>query len=191
MRRLLLSLLLAPVLLLAATPVPLPDDPACTEVDRGFMIRANELAAEAVKQGNTPFGAVLVVDGKIVAECSNTAAVTHDPTRHAELSLISTFTPKLDRDQLARATLYASTEPCTMCSGAIANAGLAKVVYGVTEAQFLLFLPDRAAKSPLTCREILSRSRPEVEVAGPLMEKEGLVLHQAFWPEAIKKWSEH
>ena len=181
--------LLVPWLSQAAEPVPLPDDPACTEVDRGFMERAYELAREAVKAGNGPFGAVLVVDGKIVAEARNTVGTNHDPTRHAELALISEFSPKIDRDTFRRGVLYASSEPCIMCSGAILNSGIPKVVYGTTESQFQLFINDARSQNPLHSREIMARTNPAVQVSGPLMEKEGLAIHQAYWPEVMKTWS--
>ena len=175
-----LFLLAAGTTLHAASPDPFPDDPACTDTDRGFMKRANELAAEAVKQGNTPFGAILVLDGKIVGEYSNVAATTHDPTKHAECALISAFAPKIGRAELKRSVLYASSEPCIMCCGAILNAGIPKVVYGVTESQFLMFTNHILTKNPLTSRETISRTDPAVQVLGPLMEREGLALHAAF-----------
>jgi len=175
----------------AADPTPRPDDPACTAADRVFMERTYELARDAVKKGNAPFGAVLVVDGKIVAEAENTVATDHDPTKHAEAGLISAFGPKVDRATFARSTLYASSEPCTMCCGAILNAGIPKLVYGVTESQFRLFLEPTPRKNPLTSREIMARSWPHVEVRGPLMEREGLEAHASFWPEALKRWGGH
>lgn len=153
------------------------------------MERANELARDAVKAGNAPFGAVFVVDGKVVAEGRNRVATSHDPTQHAELALISEFAPKIDRDTFRRGVLYASSEPCTMCCGAILNAGILKVVYGTTEAQFQLFINDTPTKNPLTSREVMARANPAVQVSGPLMEKEGLDIHQAYWPEVMKKWS--
>jgi len=183
-------LVFSAIRLIAAPVAASPDDPACTAEDRVFMRRATELATEAVKAGNAPFGAVLVVDGKIVARSQNEVAATHDPTRHAELSLISKFAPKLDRGTLAKATLYASTEPCAMCCGAIALSGIPKVVYGVTEAKFQVYFHEPPTKKiPLNSRELLSRSNPNVEVRGPLMEKEGLLLHDTYWPDALKKWS--
>lgn len=175
-------------LLAAASPEPLPDDPACTAADRVFMRKAYEVAEGAVKGGSAPFGAVLVIDGKIVAEAGNDVAGSRDPTRHAELALISTCAPKIPREDFRRATLYASSEPCIMCSGAILNSGVMRVVYGTTEAQFQKFINPAPDKNPLTCREIIARTYPEITVCGPLMEKEGLAQHAAYWPEAMKKW---
>jgi tRNA(Arg) A34 adenosine deaminase TadA len=94
------------------TPPPRPDDPACTPEDRSFMARAYELARSATHEGRgAPFGALLVLDGKIIAEFCNCEHATHDPTKHAETGLISTFGPKIDRATLARTTLYTSSEP--------------------------------------------------------------------------------
>ena len=182
------AILLAAAALHAEPPVPLPDDPACTAQDRVFMRQAYELAAKAVKEGNAPFGALLVVDGKVVAEYTNQVAATHDPTRHAELGLISAYAPKLPHEDFRRGTLYASSEPCIMCSGAILHAGVMRIVYGTTEAQFQKFIHPDGSQKPLTCREIMARTYPAVQVLGPLMEQEGLALHAVYWPEAMKTW---
>src|SRR5688572_33217173 len=68
---------------------PLPDDPKCTEQDRGFMRRANEMAALTAQKGNSSYGAVLVKDGTILMEFGNDARMTGDTTHHAETGLIS------------------------------------------------------------------------------------------------------
>jgi len=182
--------LFLPLLLRADPPAPLPDDPTGTDADRLFIGRTYELAREAVAEGNAPFGAVLVVDGKIEAEFRNDGATSHDPTRHAELGLISTFSPKLDHQSFRGGTLYASSEPCIMCCGAILNAGILRIVYGTTESQFQLIIRDQQRQNQLTSREIMARANPEVQVVGPLMEKEGLEIHHAYWPEQMKKWSQ-
>jgi len=184
-----LLVLLLPLSLRAEGPKPLADDPRCTAVDRVFMERAYELAAGNVKKGERPFGAVLVVDGKIIAECTNKVLSTRDPTRHAELGLISTYLPKLDRETIRKSTLYTSSEPCIMCSGAIVQAGIPKVVYGVTAAQFHKVNDPSPPKHPVTCREIMARMDPKVVVLGPLMEKEGLAQHEAYWPGEMKRLS--
>lgn len=155
------------------------------------MQKAYALAAKSVDKGNAPFGALLVVDGKIVAEAGNEVATSHDPTRHAELSLISSSASTIPREDLRRSTLYASSEPCIMCSGAILNAGVTRVVYGVTEAQFQKFINPATDNNPLTLREIITRTNPGIKVSGPLMESEGLAQHSAYWPGVMKKWQRH
>ena len=188
------SLLLAHGLLavraFCADPVASPDDPACTAQDRVYMARAYELATYAVTHGGGPFGALLVKDGKILAEFSNCVHSTGDITKHAETGLISTFSPKIDRATFAKSTLYTSTEPCAMCCGSICFAGIGRVVYGVSEAPFEQTMGLPPLPHPLTSHEILDRIAPGTQVLGPLMEAEGLKLHEAYWkahPEDVGK----
>lgn len=168
-----------------AAVTPLPDDPACTDTDRLHMKRAFELATEGVKTGNAPFGALLVKDGKVIAEYHNSARTKKDITHHAETGLISAFSGKFDRATFAAATLYTSAEPCTMCCGAIRFAGIGRVVYGVTETQFERIIGAAIPEKPLTSKEVFARTAPEVKVLGPLMEAEGLVEHEKFWPTHV------
>jgi tRNA(Arg) A34 adenosine deaminase TadA len=178
---------LAPLLFLASTafagfPAASHDDPACTAEDRIYMARAYELARYAVTHGGGPFGALLVKDGKILAEYSNCVHSTGDVTKHAETGLISTFSPKIDRETFSKSTLYTSTEPCTMCCGAICFAGIGRVVYGTSEAPFEQVMGLPPDPNPLTSHEILGRISPTVKVLGPLMEAEGLSIHESYWP---------
>jgi tRNA(Arg) A34 adenosine deaminase TadA len=166
----------------AQAPAALPDDPACTAADRKFMERAYELARLATTHGGAPFGAVLVKDGVVIAEYSNSEFSTGDVTKHAETGLISAFSPKLSRSTFAASTLYTSSEPCTMCCGSIRFAGIRKVVYGTTETQFLRVMGVPLGPNPLESREVFARTAPKVQVLGPLMEAEGLAIHEAYWP---------
>jgi tRNA(Arg) A34 adenosine deaminase TadA len=182
------ALLVAMVLALIASafgglPTGSPDDPGCTAQDRIYMARAYELARYALTHGGGPFGALLVKDGKILAEYSNCVYSTGDVTKHAETGLISSFSPKIDRDTFSKSTLYTSTEPCAMCCGAISFAGIGRVVYGVSEAPFEQVMGLAPAVNPLTSHEILGRIAPQVKVLGPLMEAEGLETHEAYWPK--------
>jgi tRNA(Arg) A34 adenosine deaminase TadA len=178
---------IAPLLLLAAAgfaaaPAASPDDPGCTAEDRVYMARAYELARYATTHGGGPFGALLVKDGKILAEYSNRVLATGDITQHAETGLISAFSPRIDRKTFAASTLYTSTEPCTMCCGAIAFSGIGRVVYGTSEAPFLQAMGLPPDADPLTSHEVLRRIAPGTKVLGPLMEPEGLKIHEDFWP---------
>jgi tRNA(Arg) A34 adenosine deaminase TadA len=166
----------------ADNPVPLPDDPACTAADRVFMERAYELARYATTHGGAPFGAVLVNDGKIIAEYSNCEYSTGDITKHAETGLISAYSPKIPRATFAASTLYTSSEPCTMCCGSIRFARIGKVVYGTSELQFLRVIGVPIGKNPLESKEVFMRTSPSTQVLGPLMEKEGLEIHEEYWP---------
>jgi tRNA(Arg) A34 adenosine deaminase TadA len=165
----------------AEMPQPLPDDPACTPADRVFMARAYDLATFATTHGGSPFGAVLVKDGKVIAEFYNCEHETGDVTKHAETGLISKYSPTIDRATFAKSTLYTSSEPCTMCCGSIRFAGIGRVVFGTTETQFLKVIGLPPDPNPLESREVFARTAPATVVEGPLMEKEGLAIHVAYW----------
>jgi tRNA(Arg) A34 adenosine deaminase TadA len=169
----------------AANPIPLPDDPAATAEDRKFMLRALELVRDSVSRNLHPFSAVLVKDGKILAEYQNTSDLTHDITQHAETGLISKYSPSIDRATFAGCTLYASSEPCTMCCGSIRFSGIKRVVYGVTELQFLRQWGYPVSIHPLQIREIMARTDPSIQVIGPLLEAEGLELHAEWAQHAL------
>lgn len=141
-------------------------------------------AGRARATGNHPFGAVLVGPaGEVLLEAENTVITTRDVTGHAELNLVRMASQRFDKAKLASFTLYTSTEPCAMCSGAIYWSGIGRVVYaleeeslyqraGVLEGNFALRLP---------CREVFSRGVPPVAVIGPLIEDEGWAVHEGFW----------
>jgi tRNA(Arg) A34 adenosine deaminase TadA len=188
-----LRLLILPLAVLAlaaraAMPAPLPDDPACTAADRTYMERAYELARYATTHGGAPFGAVLVKDGKVIAEFYNCERETGDVTKHAETGLISKYSPTIDRATFAQSTLYTSSEPCTMCCGSIRFAAIGRVVYGTTETQFLKVIGLPPDPNPLESKEVFARTAPTTVVLGPLMEKEGLLIHEDYWTQHPLKW---
>jgi tRNA(Arg) A34 adenosine deaminase TadA len=176
-----------PALLLTAALAGFPegahDDPGCTAADRTFMARAFELARYPISHDGGPFGALLVKDGKVLAEYSNCVHSTRDVTKHAETGLIAAFSPKIDRETFAQSTLYTSTEPCAMCCGAICFSGIGRVVYGTAEASFEQVMGVPPRPNPLRSHEILERISPRTKVLGPLMESEGLQIHEGYWPQ--------
>jgi tRNA(Arg) A34 adenosine deaminase TadA len=100
-----------------------------------FMQRAIELAVENVRSGRGgPFGAVVVKDGRIIAEGTNLVTSTNDPTAHAEVVAIRAACAALKSFQLEGCEIYSSCEPCPMCLGAIFWARPARVFYGCTAA---------------------------------------------------------
>ena len=145
------------------------------DTHEAFLREALALAEQAHARGDEPFGAVLVVSGEVVLTASNTVILENDPTRHAELNLVSQASRRLPKETLRAATLYASTEPCAMCAGAICRARVPRVVYGCS-GQGLRDLIGGGTAIP--CRQILQRPHHLVEVLGPLLEEEGLALHR-------------
>ena len=80
-------------------------------------------------------GAVLVVEGEVVARAHNMRETWNDATAHAEVIVIREACKKLGRWRLEGAVLYVTVEPCPMCSGAIVNSRIDKVVYGCPDAK--------------------------------------------------------
>lgn len=139
---------------------------------------AIDLADSARKKGNHPFGSVLVVDGKVVASAENTVCTDNDCTGHAEINLVRQISGSLDAATRARSVLYASTEPCAMCTGSIFWAGIRTVVFGCSAQK----LAEYATGSfVIPCREIFARGRPDTQVIGPLFEDLAANSHAAFW----------
>src|SRR3954469_19647648 len=81
-----------------------------------FMRRCLELAAVARSRGNTPVGSVVVLDGKIVGEASETLPMGTSVTGHAEVLSCQEALDRDGRRDLAGAVLYTTAEPCYMCS---------------------------------------------------------------------------
>jgi tRNA(adenine34) deaminase len=97
------------------------------------MARALEIAEAAARAGEVPVGAVIVCDGKIVAEAMNSMRSLGDPTAHAEMHAIREALDVLGAERLTDCDLYVTLEPCTMCAGAIAHARLRRLYYGATD----------------------------------------------------------
>ncbi|MCC6174580.1 MAG: nucleoside deaminase [Chloroflexi bacterium] len=98
--------------------------------DVGAMRACLALAEEAVERGDQPYGSVLVRDGAVFAEGSNRVNTKFDPTAHAEIEAIREACKALRTDDLSGLTMYASGEPCWMCSTAIRVTRIARVVIG-------------------------------------------------------------
>src|ERR1700730_12987940 len=101
--------------------------------DKEFMQRAIALALDNVKSGRGgPFGALVVKNGKMIAEGTSTVTSTTDPTAHAEIVAIREACKKLGAFQLTGCEIYASCEPCPMCLAAIYWARLDRIYFAGT-----------------------------------------------------------
>lgn len=89
------------------------------EKQKEYMRRAIDLSKESVANGGGPFGAVVVKDGKIIAESSNSVTIDNDPTAHAEVNVIRKACKAINSFELVGCDIYSSCEPCPMCLGAI------------------------------------------------------------------------
>jgi guanine deaminase len=107
-----------------------------TEQQLDFMRRAIALATDNVISGlGGPFGAVIVRDGRIIAEAANSVTATNDPTAHAEVNAIRRACGKLGSFSLDGCEIYTSCEPCPMCLAAIYWARINAIYYGNTAAE--------------------------------------------------------
>jgi len=103
--------------------------------DDEFMRRAIALSRQGMEAGaGGPFGAVVVLDGQVIAEGWNAVTSTNDPTAHAEIVAIRRACAARSRFELRGATLYTSCEPCPMCLSAAYWARLDRIVYANARA---------------------------------------------------------
>lgn len=145
-----------------------------------FIRRCYQLAIDAGKKGNHPFGALLVHKGKIVLEAENTVLTDNDFTNHAEMNLMAEAARTLSRQIIPEATVYTSCAPCAMCTATLAMAGFTRIVYGVShDALNKRF--GLKGKS-VSCPALFKTMGMELEFVGPVLEKEGLRVFD-FWPE--------
>ncbi len=98
--------------------------------DEHFMHLALAEAKKAAGRGETPVGAVIVIEDRIVAAAHNLRETRQDPVAHAELIAIREAASALGRWRLQDATLYVTLEPCLMCAGALVLARVGRLVYG-------------------------------------------------------------
>lgn len=99
--------------------------------DERFM----RMALEEARQGDFPFGAVIVRDGQVLARGHNLGRVKNDPTAHGEMVAIRRYLAASSAASLRGATLYTSGEPCAMCMGAILWCGMARLVFAASVTQ--------------------------------------------------------
>jgi len=97
-----------------------------------FMMRAIELSIESAKLHGGPFGSVIVINNKIIAEGSNKVTMNNDPTAHGEIVAIRDACQKLNTFDLSGCDLYSSCEPCPMCLSAIYWSRIENVFYANT-----------------------------------------------------------
>lgn len=123
---------------------------------RQFMARAIALSEKTslVDGAGSAFGAVIVMDGKIVGEGANRVVAENDPTWHGEVAAIRSACKALGTFTLDGATLYASAEPCPMCMTAAYWAGIGEIYYAATVEDVLAYgdfdrgVTDGAARRP-------------------------------------------
>lgn len=103
--------------------------------DETHLREALHLATASVAKGGGPFGAVVVLGGEVVGRGTNRVVLDRDPTAHAEILALRQAARRAGSHDLSGAVVYASSEPCPMCLGAILWARAARVVHAATRAE--------------------------------------------------------
>jgi tRNA(Arg) A34 adenosine deaminase TadA len=111
-------------------PRPRPLDCLDEAAAIGLALDEARLAAD---EGEAPVGAIVVIDGKVIARAHNQPIAMRDPTAHAEILALRAAAKVLDTYRLTGAFLYVTLEPCLMCVGAIVHARVARVIYGARD----------------------------------------------------------
>ncbi len=150
-----------------------------SDTDIAHLRRSLELAVHAGESGNRPFGAVLVdASGRQLAEGMNQVASSGNFVGHAEIDALL----KVPVEHLADSTVYASGEPCPMCSAALVWAGVGRVVFAAAGPEFGPLLPG--PHFTMGCREVIASSDQNVEILGPALGDEALApfrIERATW----------
>lgn len=141
--------------------------------DLVFMRRAIELAKLAEDLDEVPVGALVVLNGKIIAEAYNTREADKCATHHAEILAIERACERMGGWRLPGVTLYVTMEPCAMCAGAVINARIPKVVFGAPDLRFGAF------GSLIDLSEVALNHKPEI-VGGVLGEECKNILSEYF-----------
>jgi len=147
--------------------------------DQYFMGEALRQAVRAYEAEETPVGAVIVREGRIIAKAFNQVELLKDATAHAEMLAITQAEEAVGDWRLTDCTLYVTKEPCPMCAGAVVHCRLRRVVFGAPD------LKAGAAGSALNLLQFPSLNH-KCDVTAGVREEECRRLLQTFFAEQRK-----
>lgn len=142
--------------------------------EQKFMIRALELAKECASFDEVPVGAVVVKDGKIIAEGANFKERNNNAVCHAEIVALSAATAAVDNWWLENCDVYVTLEPCAMCAGAMINSRIRALYFGAYDEK----TGACGSKVNLFEKGIFNH---DVEVSGGHMKEECSALLSSFF----------
>ncbi len=142
--------------------------------DIGYMRLALKMARKALLYGEVPVGAVIVRDGRLIAQAHNLTRNLKDPTAHAEVLAIRRAAERLGDWRLTGCTLYCTVEPCSMCAGSIVISRIERLVYGCPD-------PKMGAVASLFTLCSDPRLNHQVSLTEGILGKESADLMQAFF----------
>lgn len=141
--------------------------------DLFYMEEALKEAKIAFALGEIPVGCIIVKDDEIISRAHNLTEKLQKTTAHAEILAIEKASQKLNSWRLEDCTMYITLEPCIMCSGAIINSRIKRVVYGATQPKF------GAHKSLTNVFEI--KTNHNVEIDSDVLTEESNILLKTFF----------
>ncbi len=140
-----------------------------------FLEKTLKIANESVKNGNHPFGALIVQDNKIICESGNEVETRNDITAHAELLCIQKFQTYQSKNY---ATLFTSCEPCAMCLGAIYWSNINEIIFGCSNSQ-LSKIVDGTLE--IKSEDLLLNGKRKIKIHDYSNMKKFKEIHINFW----------
>ncbi|MHC5596252.1 MAG: nucleoside deaminase [Nostoc sp.] len=131
------------------------------------------LALAEAKEGDAPYGAIIVKDNEVVAIAHNTVNRDNDPSAHAEINVIRSLTAKLKNPSLEGYSIYTTGEPCPMCATACVWSGLSEIVYG---ASIQDLISVNQSQISISCEEVIAKSFRNIKVTKGVLKNECLEL---------------
>lgn len=157
---------------------------ALTAADAGYLTRTIELSRQALADRHkTPFGAVVVIGGRIAGEGTSSVVELHDPTAHAEIMALRAAAQAARSHLLPGAVLYCSSQPCPMCLIAGYWARVARVVYAATFTDAAGCGFEDLQLYRQLARPAGQRDLPEISAGDPLRASAAGVLRQ--WADSF------
>ena len=127
------------------------------------------LALAEAKQGDSPYGAVIVKDNEVVAKGYNTVKRDCDPSAHAEMNVIRSLTAKIQTPSLEGYTIYATGEPCPMCASVCVWAGVSEIIIGASIEDLISV---NQSQIDLACDEIIAKSFRNIKVTKGVLRED-------------------
>jgi tRNA(adenine34) deaminase len=139
--------------------------------DEQYMQQAIKEAQKAFDAGEVPVGAIVVMQGRIIARAHNQVELLNDSTAHAEILALTTAYNFLGSKYLPEASLYITVEPCLMCSGALYWSKIGKIVFGAED--------DKNSYRRSTGNN--NPFHPKTELVGGILKEEAATLMKDFF----------
>lgn len=148
------------------------------------MQLAIEKAKEGIEKGQTPFGACVVKDNKVISTAHNTVWKDTDITRHAEINAIMDACKVLNNIDLSSCTIYSTCEPCPMCFSACHWARISKIIYGasIEDAKKIGF-----NELTVSNKKMKESGKSSIEIESGFLKKECLELFEIWLKRKDKK----